>query len=289
MITKLILKKWWLWLIAFFIFILILGALSSEPEPIVAAQVKEIKPPPTATFPKQKYLEETFVPDGKTKTFTLQNTYRDMTVSLNGEVQTLGTKGDKNVNVILLEIITADPEAMPPKLQFAEVPSANSTIVVTGAAVITESPKPTKSPTSTITFPPAPTLTPTLTPANQGQNWQTVNSWQGTGEQKLETVFFGTRKLAFRISWTNGPEPVYDDDPDFVSPIQSYGIFQCEEDYPYESCGLIVQAFIGTDNPENLYEIDWLPPDILIRDKALPLKVIAEKGTSWIVELKELK
>ncbi|HXK40682.1 MAG: hypothetical protein A3F15_01975 [Candidatus Wildermuthbacteria bacterium RIFCSPHIGHO2_12_FULL_40_12] len=281
--TKQILKKWWLWLTVFLVFVLILGALSSEPEPIVAAQVKEIKPPPTASFPKQKYLEETFVADGKVKTFALQNSYKDVTVSLNGEVQVLGVKQEKNIDVVFLDV-TPDAQATSKKIQFAEIPPPQSVVTVTGAVFNTEPLKATNTPIIT----PKSTATPVPT-AQQTQSWQTVNSWQGTGEKNLETILFSTRKLAFKISWTNAPEPVYDDDPDFVSPVQAYGIFQCEEDYPYESCGLIVQAFIGTDNPEFLYKLDDIPSAIITRDKALSLKVMAEKGTSWIVELKELK
>lgn len=280
--TKPILKKWWLWLTIFLVFVLILGALSSEPEPIVAAQVKEIKPPPTASFPKQKYLEETFVADGKIKTFALQNSYKDVTVSLNGEVQVLGVKQEKNIDVVFLDV-TPDAQATSKKIQFAEVPPPQSVVTVTGAVFNTQAPKPTETPTPI----PKSTQVPTSIPTQQTTTWQRIHYWEGSGEKELETITIGNRKLALKRLWTNGPEPIYDD-PDDVSPAQSYGIYQCEMNQQYEECTLINHSFIGESDGFTYY-IQEIPSEILVRDRPMLLKVSAEKKTNWSVEILELK
>src|SRR3990167_4460235 len=198
--TKQILKKWWLWLTVFLVFVLILGALSSEPEPIVAAQVKEIKPPPTASFPKQKYLEETFVADGKVKTFALQNSYKDVTVSLNGEVQVLGVKQEKNIDVVFLDV-TPDAQATSKKIQFAEIPPPQSVVTVTGAVFNTEPLKATNTPIIT----PKSTATPVPT-AQQTESWllrlagqmhqnQFMMTTQILFPQFKHMVYFNVRKI----------------------------------------------------------------------------------------------
>lgn len=283
--TKLILKKWWFWLIAFFVFVFVLGIFAPKSQvesPVLKSQVKEIKPPSSAAFPKQKYFEESIVADGKNNTFTLQHTYGDLAVRLNDEIQAVGVKGDKKADVIFLDVISGS-EIASKKLQFKDTPPENSTIIVTGAVFDTKSSKPSKTPAPTSVS----TQAPTPAPTQQNQTWQRIHYWEGSGEKELETITIGNRKLALKRSWTNGPEPVYDD-PDDVSPVQAYGVFQCEMNQQYEECALINQAFIGVSD-EFTYYIQEIPSEILVRDRPMLLKVSAEKQTNWTVEILELK
>src|SRR3989338_6699864 len=267
------LKKWWFWLIVFFVLVFVLGSSAPKQTETLTptSQIKEIKQPPSAACPKQKYFEESIVADGKSNTFILQNSYGDVTVRLNGEVQALGVQGDKYVNVIFLDV-TSDSKAASKKLQFKQTPPESGIITVMGAVFHTQAPKPTEISTPI----PKSTPTPTPTPTQQSQNWQTVNMWQGNGEKQLDQVFIGNRKLRIEISWS-GREGITS---------ELWGIWQCDGDPQYPSCSLMLPVpFWGIYS--YTYPLDELPAEIIIRDKPMFFKVNADRNTTWTLKLQE--
>src|SRR3990167_2022131 len=188
------LKKWWFWLIVFFVLVFVLGSSAPKQTETITptSQIKEIKSPPSATFPKQKYFEESIVADGKSNTFILQNSYGDVTVRLNGEVQALGVQGDKYVNVIFLDV-TSGSKAASKKLQFKKTPPNGSVVTVSGTVFNTE---PSKAPTTTS----QPKPVPTQTQVQPSKTWQTVQGLSSSGNKDVGSV--DTANGSWRLKWS---------------------------------------------------------------------------------------
>lgn len=268
-------KKWWFWLIVFFVLVFVLGNLAPKPQvevPVLKPQIKEIKPPSSAAFPKQKYFEESVVADGKNNTFTLQNSYGDVTVRLNGAVQALGVQGNKNVNVIFLDVISGSKTASK-KLQFNHTPSNGSIITITGTTFDIK-------PSITQTATPQPKQIPIQTQAVQPtKTWQTVQKLSGNGDKDFSPV--DTTNGNWRIKWSYGGATI--DYSDNLEQLKPFGIWVCQNADGIRDCSFESPSFYSTvDYSTTMISLDNYRGETTIQIKASP-------NTTWQAEIQQLK
>lgn len=249
--------------------------ITAEPRTEISApqsQVKEVRPPVSATFPKQKYFEESIIADGKSDTFTLQNSYGDVTVRLNGDVQALGVKGDKYVSVVFLDVISGSKTASK-KLQFNKTPPNGSIITVTGTIFNVK-------PSITQTAIPQPKQVPTQTQAAQPtKTWQTVQKLSGSGDKDFSPV--DTTNGNWRIKWSYSGATI--DYSDNLEQPEPFGIWVCLNADGISDCGFVSPSFYST--------VDYSVTMISLNNYRgkTTIQIRAGSNTTWTAEIQQLK